>query len=162
MYFNNFENFVYEFNIGGKDTALLVKDITRNVRFRMDVLSNITVYDEYDILEGETPEHIAEKIYGNPQYHWIIMLVNERYDYLSDFPLSLFNLEKYINDNYDNPYDTHHYVNSLGFIVNSDAEGAYAVSNYEYETTLNESKRRIKIVPVYYIDRIMAEFKKII
>ena len=110
MYFNNFENFVYEFNIGGKDTALLVKDITRNVRFRMDVLSNITVYDEYDILEGETPEHIAEKIYGNPQYHWIIMLVNERYDYLSDFPLSLFNLEKYINDNYDNPYDTHHYV----------------------------------------------------
>jgi hypothetical protein len=162
MYFNNFENFIYEFNIGGKDTALLVKDITRNVRFRMDVLSNITVYDEYDILEAETPEHIAEKIYGNPQYHWIIMLVNERYDYLNDFPLSLFNLEKYINDNYDNPYDAHHYVNSLGFIVNSDAEGAYAVSNYEYETAINESKRRIKIVPVYYIDRIMAEFKKII
>jgi hypothetical protein len=169
MYFKNFQNMLYEFNIGGKDTAIFIKDITRNIRFRRDILANITVYDEYDIQEGETPEHIAEKLYGNAQYHWILMLVNERYDYKSDFPLSQYVLEKYINDNYNNPYDIHHYVDSKGYIVDSPnvdinniTQPSYPVSNYDYEYTLNESKRRIKIIPIVYIEKIINEFKKII
>lgn len=160
---------LYEFNIGGKDTAIFIKDITRNIRFRRDILANITVYDEYDIQEGETPEHIAEKLYGNPEYHWIIMLANDRYDYKSDFPLSQYVLEKYINDNYNNPYDIHHYVDSKGYIVNSPnvdinniTQPSYPVSNYDYEYTLNESKRRIKIIPIVYIEKIINEFKKTI
>jgi len=103
MYFSNFDDFIYEFNINGKDVAILMKDITKNIRFRRDVFANITVFDEYDIQGDETPEHIAEKIYGNAQYHWVVMLANERYDYKSDFPLSQYSLEKYISDNYANP-----------------------------------------------------------
>ena len=162
MYFKNFENMVYEFNIAGQDTAMYVKDITRNVRFRRDILANITVFDEYDIIGDETPEHIAEKFYGNQQYHWIIMLTNERYDYRSDFPLSQYVLDKYISDKYDNPYGVHHYVDSKGFVVNSGTIGALSVSNSDYEYTLNENKRRIKIIPLIYVDKIISEFKKII
>lgn len=88
MYFKEFPEFLYDFRYAPHETkTAIVKDITRNVRFRKEVLSNIAVYDEYDIVDGETPEIIAEKIYGNPEYHWIIMLANQRYDYLTDFPL---------------------------------------------------------------------------
>jgi hypothetical protein len=162
MYFSNFENMVYEFNIAGKDTAIFLKDITRNVRFGRDVLANITVYDEYDIIGNETPEHIAEKFYGNPQYHWVIMLANECYDYASDFPLAQDILEQYISDKYDNPYGIHHYADNAGFVVNSDASGAVSVSNSDYEYSINESKRRIKIIPQIYVNQIISEFKKII
>ncbi len=88
MYFKEFPEFLYDFRYGPYETKTsIVRDITRNVRFRKEVLENIAVYDEYDIVDGETPEIIAEKVYGNPEYHWIIMLANQRYDHLTDFPL---------------------------------------------------------------------------
>lgn len=87
MYFKEFPKFLYDFKYGDYDTRTsIVTDITRNIRVRKEVLENVTLYDEYDIVDGETPEIIAEKIYGNAEYHWIIMLANGRYDYLTDFP----------------------------------------------------------------------------
>lgn len=89
MYFKEFPQFLYDFKYGDRDTRTsIVTDVTRNIRFRRDILENVTLYDEYDIVDGETPEIIAEKIYGNAEYHWIIMLANGRYDYLTDFPKS--------------------------------------------------------------------------
>ena len=113
MYFSEFPRIYYDFpNYSGDDTFLQVlTDITANVRVRKEIMENVTLYDEYDIKEGETPEIIAEKIYGNPEYHWIIMLANQRYDYLSDFPMSSLELDVHIKTTYgiDHIYDVHHY-----------------------------------------------------
>ena len=93
-------------------TLQILTDITTNVRIRKAVLENITLYDEYDIKEGETPEIIAERIYGDPELHWIIMLVNQRYDYLKDFPMSTLELQQHIVYKYgaDNVDEVHHYL----------------------------------------------------
>lgn len=163
MYFKNFDKIYYDFQIGTKHQLHIVTDITKNLRFKKEILANITVYDEYDIGDGETPEIIAEKIYGNPNYHWIIMLVNERYDYLNDFPLSTYNLEQHITQKYGagNEYDTHHYVDLKGFIVDEDNAEATSVSNYQYEDDLNETKRRIKIVSPSLINTILRNFNSL-
>ena len=63
MYFKDFPKFLYDFNYGNVTKTTVVTDITRNVRFRKHILSNVTLYDEYDMLDGETPEIIAEKFY---------------------------------------------------------------------------------------------------
>jgi hypothetical protein len=140
--------------------AILMKDITRNIRFRRDLLANVTVYDEYDIVDGETPEIIAEKIYGNPEYHWIVMLANDRYDYRKDFPLTYVDLQKYIEDKYGNDADAiHHYLDARGYFVDSDFPGAVSVSNRQYEEDLNESKRRIKIISAQLVNTILKNFR---
>lgn len=164
MYFKDFPQFAYDFEIGGKTKVLLLTDITRNVRFRKEVLSNIELYDEYDIQEGETPEIIAEKIYGNSNLHWMIMLVNERFDYIADFPMSYPQLLKYIEDKYGvgNEYEVHHYENERGYIVDPYYVGKIAVSNHDYEERMNEQKRRIKLVSPSLIDRVMKQFKDIL
>jgi hypothetical protein len=163
MYFNEFPNFVYDFRYGKTTKTSIVKDITRNVRFRKEVLSNITLYDEYDIIDGETPEIIAEKIYGNPEYHWIIMLCNERFDYLSDFPLEEYSLVKHIESTYgENANDVRYYEDARGFVVNSDVPGAIAITNAEYERILNEKKRRINIVSPQIINAVIKNFEDII
>lgn len=111
MYFSNFPTIVYDFNINGKTDYKIITDITRNVRFRKRVLENIALYDEYDIEDGETPEIISEKIYGTPFYHWVIMLVNQRYDYINDFPLTQRELDTLVETKYGNAKDhAHHYV----------------------------------------------------
>jgi hypothetical protein len=163
MYFKNFPEFIYDFVVGSSNKTSLVKDITRNIRFRRDVLANITVYDEYDIVDGETPEIIAEKIYGDPQYHWIIMLANDRYDYIEDFPLAEYQLVKVIASKYPGTQNSiHHYVNAKGFIVNSNATGAVSVSNAQDERNKNEAKRRIKIVSSNIINTILKDYKDLV
>ena len=83
MYFKDFPSFYYDFKQNdGTTKSSIVKDITRNIRFRRDILANVTLYDRYDIRDGDTPEIIAEKVYGNAQYHWVIMLLNEKFDYI--------------------------------------------------------------------------------
>jgi hypothetical protein len=140
--------------------AFLMKDITRNIRFRRDVLANVTVYDEYDIVDGETPEIIAEKVYGNAEYHWIIMLTNDRYDYRSDFPLTYVDLTRYVEDKYGEEADhVHHYIDARGYYVDSDYPGASSFSNRQYEETLNESKRRIKIISRDLVNTIIKNFR---
>ena len=69
MYFKVFPEFLYDFKYGKETKTSIVKDITRNIRFRKEVLENITLYDYVDVVDGDTPEIVAEKIYGNPEYH---------------------------------------------------------------------------------------------
>lgn len=121
MYFKDVPNIYYDFKLGGVSQLTIVKDITHNIRFRKEILENITLYDEYDIRDGETPEIIAEKIYGNSQYHWIIMLLNERYDYITDFPLSYPELISHTEQRYGtgNTNAIHHYLDFNGNRVDS-------------------------------------------
>jgi hypothetical protein len=162
MYFKDFPNFLYDFKYGDTLKTAIVSDITRNVRVRKEILSSVTIYDEYDIEDGETPELIAEKIYGDAKYHWIVMLANDTADYLTDFPLEEHKLVKVIQDKYTNINAIHHYENSDGFVVNSDDPDAYPVSNNEYERRLNETKRRIKLVSPKLLNIILKNFKDLL
>jgi hypothetical protein len=163
MYFKKFPNLIYDFNINGKTEYRRVKDITRNIRFRQEVLENITLYDEYDIIDGETPEIIAEKVYGNPNYHWIVMLANQRYDYRKDFPLTQISLDKYIEEKYGAESDAiHHWEDADGIIQASTVSGVVSVSNRQYEERVNEEKRRIKRPSKNVIAKILKEYKELI
>lgn len=171
MYFKNFPVAVIDFSdFGEEPREYLISDIITNVRVKIDLLSNLTYYEEYDVLDGETPEIISEKFYGTPFYHWVVMLVNERYDYINDFPLNQKSLEEYINQKYgeENINNIKHYVSTDGFVVASDyvnpqgVADATPVTNYEYELTVNESKRRIKMIPPDVLGEVLRQFREIL
>lgn len=169
MYFSLMPKIYYDFvDSDGLLTTKILTDITTNVRIIREVLSNITVYDEYDIVDGETPEIIAGKVYGNPLYHWVIMLANDRYDYREDFPLDYTSLLKRVETLYGsgdaNINGTHHYEalfpDGHVYTVNSDYPEAYIVTNFQYEERLNESKRRIKLITKPVLDAVVKEYSK--
>lgn len=164
MYFKRFPTIYYPVTINGVNQYSILKDVTINVRFVKEFLSNITLYDLYDIVDGETPEIISEKFYGTPLYHWIVMIVNERYDYINDFPLPYDQLVSYVKDKYgeENMYNAHHYENAQGYIVNPDEPFAKEITNFDYEEKLNESKRTIKIISRSIVETVVKEFIKMI
>ena len=141
MYFSTMPNIYYDFVINGVQYVKILKDVTTNVRVIRSILENITMYDEYDIVDGETPEIIASKIYGNTMYHWVIMMANNRYDYREDFPLDYTALRKRAEMLYgagdQNMNAIHHYEAVFPdghiLIVNSNYIGAYGVTNFQYE-----------------------------
>jgi len=164
MYFSQFPEMLYDFNVGGKDKVFILRDITTNVRILKTVLENISLYDTYDVVDGETPEVVSAKLYGSSQYHWALMLANQRFDYLNDWPMTFIALEKYCIDKYGDPgiYETHHYENAEGFVVNSSEAGATPISNFTVEDRINESKRSIKIISKQILEQMINEFKKLV
>ena len=108
MYFDNFPSMLYPFKINGKVENKLIKDITQNVRLRKQILANVTLYDEYDIIDGETPEIVAYKIYGSPEKHWIILSLNDIVNPQIDWPIEQNSLKKLI----DIKYQASEYANS--------------------------------------------------
>jgi len=99
-FFQDFPLITYLYNINGKNELRVVNDITMNIRIKKQVLSNITLYEDYDIIDGDTPERIADKIYGDPNLNWVIMLTNDKFSNINDFPMSNTVLEKYIEKKY--------------------------------------------------------------
>lgn len=164
MYFKNFPEIFYPYTIAGKSEVLVVRDLTRNVRIIKEISSKITIYELYDIQYGDTPEIISHKFYGSSLYHWVLMLINERYDYISDFPLAQPELDSFVTQKYGegNEHDDHHWIDENGLIVSSDIVGATSVSNTQYEDYINESKRTLKIVSPDIIAKLSDEFLQII
>ena len=125
MYFENFKRVYYDFPIavGDRPTTLIkVSDITRNVRFKIEFIKSLGVFETYKMNDSETIEMVSEKIYGTPDYHWILMILNERYDYIEDFALDSNRFHKYMVKKYgDRQVDTRFFIDSTGVITNGKA-----------------------------------------
>ena len=167
MYFKEIPNMYYQFDIGNGDELKIVKDITHNVRVRKEILENVTLFDEYDLKDGETPEILAAKIYGDSEYHWVIMLCNQKYDHINDFPMQSQVFIDYLKDKYGGEVTgIHHYTDVKGNIIGYDKDlvpaEALPVTNYDYEVAQNESKRRIKLISPKLLSIILQNFKSMI
>lgn len=80
-------------------------DTARNVLFRVGIIkdvleTNINAYYYYTIKDSDRPEILAEKVYGDPQAHWIILYANNIYDPYYDWPMDDRTFQKYIIKKY--------------------------------------------------------------
>ena len=96
-----FPDIKYDAKGNGKETFM--KDIFRRIKIKSNAKGNIVEFDYYDVQDGETPEIIAYKYYGDAQLHWTVLVVNDIIDYYSDWPMSMQTFEQYVNEKYDNP-----------------------------------------------------------
>lgn len=90
MFFDDYEKITY--NLGGR--TLTLSDIFRSVSF-VNVENNNAFYDYY-IQEGETPEMVSQKLYGNTLYSWLILLINNIKDIKNEWfvSTSIFNSQR--------------------------------------------------------------------
>lgn len=140
-------------------------DITRRSGFLQSVKNNEAFYIEHYIQEGETPIILADRIYDDVDLYWVIMLFNDIYDVNEDWPLDQVSLNRYINRVYDDPYAIHHYESiATGNIVDSSWPDydRYPVTNTEYETTMNDDKRRIKVPTPEAVTQLAREHNRLI
>ena len=75
MYFDSFPVILYDSK--GDDNFKVVTNLLRRVAIRTKVKANTALFDTYEVMEGESPESIAWKLYGDVDYHWIVLLMND-------------------------------------------------------------------------------------
>ena len=189
-YFDKLPNIDYALSINkaGKKSSVSIKDYFHLLRLREDIFKEDTLYYSYSIQNGERPEQVSYKEYGDEQYYWVVLQVNDVVDYYNEWPLSDYELQKFITKKYgsdENAYAVHHYetvdtvdskgilVLQGGLIVGSEYSYSYpsepgstvffvsrpvAVTNYEYEKRLNDNKREIVLIQKKYIYRFQDEY----
>ena len=171
-YFETFPKLYYD--IKGDGNLKLITDILRRFKVRNRIQEDAVMFDKYEVTDGEKPEDVSMKFYGTPYHHWVILSMNNIKDRFYDWPLSQIDFQTYLENKYTNPEAVHHYeitqssgkTEKLDYShlveVNSDASGASAVSNREYEQRLQDNKRLIKILRPEYLSEFVEEFKRII
>ena len=70
MYFSKFPKLIYDIKQDGN--IKVVTDIFRRIKVRNKIRNNISLLDKYDVSEGETPETIAFKVYGDTNLFWML------------------------------------------------------------------------------------------
>ena len=174
MYFSNFPLMAYD--IKGDKTFKLVPDILRRVKLRANIKNGMFMFDNYDVKEGETPETVAFKWFGDAEYHWVILMTNNITDRYYEWPLTQPQFQLHLEDKYGvgNINAIHHYEvsqtsgpttsrdSSHLVEVNSDASGATAITNREYEQREQDKIRQIRLLGRGYLGPFVEEFERLI
>ena len=74
-------------------------DITSAARILKGVTQEIQVFDEYSVKDFEPPEIVAELLWGQSEWHWIVLLLNDIF-HPSDWVLSSREFEEMIVTKY--------------------------------------------------------------
>ena len=155
----------------------LLPDILRRVKQRNAIKDGQFVFDNYDVKDGEKPEDIAYKWFGDAELHWVILMTNNVTDRYYEWPMNQVQFQTMLEDKYSNPDGIHHYEitrdsgrttgqgpNDYSYLVecNSDTANAVSVSNREYEEREQDRKRSIRLLNQTYLSDFLEEFDKLI
>ncbi len=158
MFFSKFPTTTYDLDL---KTKLLVTDIIRAIKIDPNLKHNDIYYYEYDAKDDETPEIISHKAYKSTLYHWVIMLINDKFDPWNDFPKNDIVLQKMTIDKYGSLNGVHHYEDEQGYIVDELSSGI-PITNIEYIRKENEAKRKVKILKREVLADFVSQYQALI
>ena len=171
MYFANFPLIVYD--SVGDGNFKIVTNLLKRVALRAKVRTNTLLYDTYDVKEGETPEMIADKLYDDPELHWVILFVNNITDRYHQWPMNFGQFNAFIADKYSNIDAVHHYEisqtsgdTSVKIDIGTDTTGyseadLTTVTNREFEEERQDKLRQIRLLDRAYIEQFVKEFQSL-
>ena len=124
-----------------------VKNLFRRIKLRSDVFQDSTVFEKYQISGDDRPDNVANKIYGDPQLDWLILVSNNIINIQTEWPMSQLSFDSYLIDkygSYENLNSAHHYEtrevkNSQGIVIVPAGLQVDQGSKYTYYEEFQES-----------------------
>ena len=190
MYFSLVPNIAYDekpikFPFSESD-YVVAKNFFRRYKVNDDIFSNVVYFKKYAITDGERPDTVADKAYGNPFYDWVVLMTNNLVNAQFDWPKTNYQLYKELEAKFDNPYGTvHHYETyeigqyPAGLVVDEafyngqqklNINGSVQLKNgneicrpvtiAEWYTSENEKKREIFLLKPQYLESFVDDFKR--
>ena len=174
MFFDSMPKIIYDSK--GNGEVKIVTNLLKRVAVRTKIKTNSLILDTYNVKNGETPESIADKLYDDPELHWVVLMINDITDRYHQWPMYEQQFNTYVSEKYDNPDDVHHYEisqtsgdtstkievynNSALFSGDTDFySNASIVTNREYEEREQDKKRQIKLLDPAFLDQFVEEYK---
>ena len=188
-YFRELPNLRYPSFLSEKTSSLdfvEVKNVFRRVKLRDDLQNNFTVFERYEIPMGFRPDVVAEELYGSDQLDWVVLTVAGILNVRNEWPLSDRDLYDYSFDKYGEDLNSVRFFETKevkdtngrlilpkGKVVDSNftipkpgeptatLNPVVGISNYEYETRLNDEKRSIFVLREEYLQQFLNDMREI-
>ena len=160
-YFSRFPMMAYD--VKGNSNYKLLPNILRRVKLRQGIRSGSFLFDNYDVTDGERPEDIAFKLYGDPELHWVVPLTQPQFQEHLEDKYGLANIdavhhyEKTQDSGPTSSRDSSHLVE-----CNSDDGDPAIISNRQYEQRKQDEYRQIRLLDRQYLDTFVDEFTSLI
>ena len=177
-------------DISSNEEYITVKNLFKRAKIRTDIINIITAFNYYQIPDNMRPDVVAQKLYNDPELDWIILITNNITNIRDEWPLSNQDLYSYMLDKYGSDAalsSVHHYettelkddydrlVVPAGLQVDSNFSITYlklnnalvtaspvkSVTNYDYETDINEKKRQIRVLKPQYLSVVITDLRNI-
>jgi hypothetical protein len=133
------------------------------------VKQQVTAFHPYVVQDGERPDTVATKVYGGPEFTWIVLVVNNILT-LFDWPLTEYEFNRYINSKYGSQaaataityYLTvdGRYVDATTYALLPLERKGSTRTAWEDEVFKNEAKRAIRVVPRQFAPLLQAELEQ--
>ena len=188
-YFRELPNLRYPSFLSEKTSSLdfvEVKNVFRRVKLRDDLQNNFTVFERYEIPMGFRPDVVAEELYGSDQLDWVVLTVAGILNVRNEWPLSDRDLYDYSFDKYGEDLNSIRFFETKevkdtngrlilpkGKVVDSNftipkpdeptatLNPVVGISNYEYETRLNDEKRSIFVLREEYLQQFLNDMREL-
>ena len=162
------------------------KNFFRRYKLNDDVFSYAVYFSKYAIVDGERPDTLALKAYGDPFYDWVVLLTNNMVNAQYDWPMSNHEISKVLESEYNDAYteiayyetikigqyaaglrvdetffNAQHKINNNGTVstVNGSAIcGPVSIAEDFYRE--NEKKREIYLLKPTYFQSFVDDFRK--
>jgi hypothetical protein len=112
-YFDLFPRIAFDISQTGRKRKDLITDVFFRFKFLDYVKKKKVAYFPYKIQEGDTPDIVADKVYGDSEAHWMILLLNEIVDVETEWFMSTRTFNNYIRSKYGSlataQQQVHHY-----------------------------------------------------
>ena len=164
---------------------ILVKNIFRRMKLRDDLQNVLTLFDKYNIRDGFRPEQVAEEVYGSTEYDYVVLISSGIINVRHEWPISDREVYRYAEDKYGVHLNTiRHYVTTevkdadgrlilpkgkvvdQGFTIPKPGDPTVTinptagVTNFEYETELNNQRRGIYLLKPSYLGLFLEDFRR--
>ena len=173
-YFGRFPLMAYD--VKGNNDYKLLPNILRRVKLRSGIRAGSFLFDNYNVVDGENPEDIAFKYYGDAEYHWVILMTNNITDRYYQWPLTQPQFQEHMTDKYGagNEDAVHHYEKTQdsgptsstdhSHLVecNEGDEGFSIISNRDYEYRKQDEYRQIRLLDPRFLGTFVEEFNNLI
>ena len=186
-YFRELPNLLYPSFLPNKKSSLdyvNVKNVFRRVKVRDDLYNNFVIFQKYEIPEGARPDNVSEELFGTPNLDWVVLTVAGIINVRNEWPLSNHELYNYANDKYGNSLNSTRFFETTevknadgklilpkGKVVDSNftipnptnpsatLNPVVGISNFIYETRLNEEKRNINVLREEYLSQFLDDMR---
>jgi len=162
------------------------KNLFRRTKLRDDLQNNFTLFDKYEIVEGMRPDNVAQELYESDQFDWVVLLVAGITNVRNEWPLSNRDLYYYALDKYGDSLNSNKFFETIevkdtsgrlilpkGKVVdqnftipkpgapNATINPVVGISNFEYETRINDEKRTIFVLRLEYLQEFVNDFREL-
>ena len=188
-YFRELPNLRYPSFLPDKTSSLdfvEVKNVFRRAKLRDDLQNNFTVFEKYEIPMGLRPDTVAEELYGSDELDWVVLTVAGILNVRNEWPLSDRDIYDYSLDKYGESLNSVKFFETTevkdtngrmmlpkGKVVDSNftipkpgeptatLNPVVGISNYEYETRLNDEKRSIFVLREEYLQQFLNDMREL-